>query len=92
MCLCTLLKLMHFFLQVVFAFNVFGDSSLPVEQYHKLLAEAMSFILACYRLSKCESLNAARVMAWQTKMRRHTLEPPLLPTAYGSSIQGECST
>lgn len=59
-------------------FNVFGDSSLPMEQYHKLLAEARAFILVCYNMSGCESLNEARVKAWQNKMRRNALEPPKL--------------
>ena len=59
-------------------FDVFGDSSLPMKQYHKVLAEARSFILACYWMSNCTSLNEAHVQMWQNKMRQDTLEPPKL--------------
>ena len=52
-----------FLLAGVVDFDVFGDSSLPAEQYHKLLADARAFILACYKLSDCESLSEARVKA-----------------------------
>ena len=58
--------------------DVFGDSLLPVEQYHRMLAEARSFIFACYKMSGCRSLNEVRVKTWQDKMRRNTLEPPKL--------------
>ena len=57
---------------------MFGDSSLPAEQYHKLLVEAQAFIWACYNMSDCESLNTARVKVWNNKMRRNALEPPKL--------------
>lgn len=51
---------------------------MPMDQYHKLLAEARAFILACYRMSDCENLTAARVKVWQNKMKRNALEPPKL--------------
>lgn len=57
---------------------MFGDSSLPVAQYHKLLAEARVFILACYKMSDCASLTEARVKVWQNKMKMNSLEPPKL--------------
>ena len=57
---------------------MFGDSSLPLERYDEMLAEAQAFILACYNMSDCESLNAARVKVWNNKMRRNALEPPKL--------------
>lgn len=59
-------------------FDVFGNSSLPVDQYDKVVAEARTFILACYNMSHCDSLNMARVQVWKNRMKRNTLEPPKL--------------
>lgn len=49
-----------------------------MNQYDKLMAEARTFILACYKMGECESLNEARVKSWQNKMRRNALDPPKL--------------
>lgn len=49
-----------------------------MEDYHRLLSEARDFILACYKMSDCDSLDSARVKMWQNKMRRNALDPPKL--------------
>lgn len=59
-------------------FRLFGDSSVPMNEYNKVLAEARAFILACYNMRDCESLSEARVKVWQNKMKRKVLEPPKL--------------
>ena len=64
---------------------MFGNSSLAMDQYSKLLTEVRTFILACYNLSNCASPNVARVKVWKNKMKRNSIEPPKLcslpPTA-----------
>ena len=59
-------------------FDAFGNSSLPMDQYHKMLEEARAFILACYNMNDCTSFNVARVKVWQNKMKRNVLQTPKL--------------
>ena len=49
-----------------------------MDQYSKLFAEARAFILACYTMSDCASLNVARVQVWKNQMKRNSMEPPKL--------------
>jgi hypothetical protein len=49
-----------------------------MDQYSKLFAEARAFILACYNMRDCASLNMARVQVWKNKMKRNSIEPPKL--------------
>ena len=56
-------------------FHVFGDTSSPMEQYHKMVDEAKTFISACYNMSGCKSLNEARVKVWRNRIKRKFLSP-----------------
>ena len=49
-----------------------------MDQYSKLFAEARAFILACYSMRDCTSLNVARCQVWKNKMKRNSIEPPKL--------------
>ena len=49
-----------------------------MDQYSKLFAEAMAFILACYTMSDCAALNVARVQVWKNQMKRNSMETPKL--------------
>ena len=49
-----------------------------MDQYSQLFAEARAFILACYNMSDCASLNVARIQVWKNKKKRNSLEPPKL--------------
>ncbi len=64
--------------QVVSHLIHFGNSALPMDQYSKLFAEARAFILACYNMADCASLNEARVQVCKNKMKQNSLEPPKL--------------
>lgn len=73
---------MHFLLNIIddlllptgrVKFEVFANSSLPIEQHDKLLHKIRIFILACYNMSNCTSLNVSRVKVWQNKMKRNGL-------------------
>ena len=59
-------------------FDAFGNSALPMDQYSKLFAEARAFILACYSMRDCTSLNEARFLVWKNKMKRNSIESPKL--------------
>ena len=74
-------------------FDVFGDSSLAMEQYHTVLAEARSFILACYRMSNCTSLNEARVQMWaeQDETEHSWATQTVCSSPDWGSVSTECS-
>lgn len=58
--------------------SLLGDTSIPMDQYGKVIEEAGRFLLACYNLSGAADLTAARKMAWRTKIARSISEPPRL--------------
>ena len=55
-----------------------GDSSPKKPAYTEMFDEARQFILECYGMGNCPSLHDARVLAWETKMKRNSLVPPKL--------------
>ena len=59
-------------------FDAVGNSALPMDQYSTLFAEARAFILACYTMSDCASLNMAGVQVRENKMKQNSMEPPKL--------------
>ena len=56
----------------------FGNCTLPLSAYDKMVKEAMDFILASYNMTHCQTLTQARQDVWKVIMAKSIAEPPKL--------------